>query len=169
MDFFQTHWGWITSDPWAFGAFAVLFLGFGWGVAKLVYEERIAILKERVERPSGATPPASPKSFAFDYQAQGRHGRNVLASSTHDTIVGEFMSLQAIVPQASHLHVVLTGPPQQLLSDNIAAWSMSVVGIVNWTFGRYQETTQETSQHFNAEGGSADLQIAFHRPGAILV
>jgi hypothetical protein len=143
-------------------------LGIGWGVARQLYIERIELLKAQIASPSKISSENGPVTD-FRYRPHGRHGRNVLAETTHDVAVGEQLSLQANVPEGKKLHVVLHGPQPQSLSEISGAWHFSVIGVNNWTNSRYQENTSGCVQHFNAEEGPADMQFFFSRPGQVEV
>lgn len=168
MDLLRQNWGWITANLWGFATFVVLAFCAGWGVAKLFYGERIELLKAR----AGSQNKQSDKESAvskFQYVANGRHGPNLLAATTHDAFVGQELSLRADIPDNEMLHVVLHGPPHTHLSDTSGAWHYNVVGVTNWVISMYQDNTSSPVQHFNAESGRAELQLIFARAGNVHV
>jgi hypothetical protein len=168
MDLLQQNWGWVTANPWGFATFVVLAFGAGWGAANLFYRERIELLKARAGRPDQqSTKTSAPRTF--QYVANGRHGPNLLAATTHDAFVGQELSLRADIPDNETLHVVLHGPPHAYLSDTSGAWHYNVVGVTNWVMSKYQDNTSSPVQHFNAESGRAELQLIFARAGNVRV
>lgn len=168
MDLFKANWDWIASNPWGFAALSLLMFGLGWGLAKLLYGERLELLKVQLFSLSKSCPENGPVT-EFRYRSHGRHGRNVLADTTHDVTIDEKLSFQADVPDGEKLHVVLHGPQPQLLSETSGAWHFSVIGVNNWTNSKYQENTSGCVQHFNAEEGPADMQFFFARPGQVKI
>ena len=168
MDLIKANWDWIASNPWGFAALAALLFGAGWGFAKLLYSERIELLKAQIAASSESGTSKIPAT-KFLYRPNGRHGRNVLADTTHDVTAGDQLSFQADVPDGKKLHVVVHGPPPQSLSETFGAWYFSVIGVNNWTHSTYQENTSGPIQHFNAEDGRADMMFFFGRPGEVLI
>lgn len=165
MDLLHQNWRWIAENPWGFAALAILFFGLGWGAANLLYRERIELLKARADSSD-----ASKKSGAkIQYRLNGRHGPNVLATTTHEAKVEQRLSFQADVPEGQRLHVVLHGPPAAQPTASGAGWYFNVVGVVNWVASTYQEGTSSPVQHFNAEAGPADMQFYFGRAGDVRI
>lgn len=168
MELLQRNWGWITTNPWGFATFVVLAFGAGWGVAKLFYGERIELLQARAGSPNQQSDKKSAVS-KFQYVANGRHGPNLLAATTHDAFVGQELSLRADIPDNETLHVVLHGSAHANLSDASVAWHYNVVGVTNWVMSKYQNNTSSPVQHFNAVSGRAELQLTFARAGNVHV
>jgi len=169
MDLLQQHWSWIASNPVGFIAMAALFSGLGWTAAKLIYGERIEVLRTRVERTQEHASPVKGQPAAFTYPPHGRHGRNILSNSTHQVHVNEPLSLHAVIPTPERLHIVLSGLPPIYISDTSAAWGFSVVGVVNWVQSLYHQDMKAAQQHFDAEAGPADLQLSFSRTGDLVI
>jgi hypothetical protein len=168
MDIIKANWDWIASNPWGFVALSALIFGAGWGFAKLFYGERIELLKAQIASTSKGDSKTGPETN-FRYKPHGRHGRNLLAGTTHEAIVEEDLSLQANIPDGKKLHIVLYGPPPQSISETSGAWYFSVMGVNNWTASTYQESTSGCIQHFNAEEGAAEMQFHFARPGQVRI
>lgn len=167
MEVLKHNWDWIAANPWGSLALAFMIFMGGWGLARLFYGERLELLKIKSEKLDPIRKPASSRSYV--YKSHGRHGRNALATTTHDAVVGEPMSLAALIPVEGRLHVVLQGPPPASLGEIHAAWHYSIAGVTNWTASRYQESTNAPTQHFNAEEGVADLHIEFARAGYVTI
>ncbi len=168
MELLRQNWAWIAANPWGFGSFIVLAFGAGWGVAKLFYRERIALLEARTGNANHQDTSKQPAK-EFQYVASGRHGPNVLAPTTHDAVVGQELSFRADIPENKTLHVVLHGSSHAYLEETSAAWQYNVVGVTNWVISKYQENTSSPIQHFNAESGRAELQLSFGRAGNVHV
>lgn len=71
MELFEKNWEWIASNPWGSIGLAILCFVSGWGVAKLFYQERLEILKEKRLNNS----PTNVLSKFF-YPEHGRNGKN---------------------------------------------------------------------------------------------
>lgn len=165
MNFIEQNWQLISSHPWVFASFALLFLTIGWGGAKIIYAERIERLKldlEDARRPAGLV---AASGTTFSYPATGRHGRNLLSNSTHSAHVNESFSLRAEVPSGSKLHLVLK--LRHTSNEVPVSWDFSVMGVVNWVNGPYEGTQRATVQHFDAEGGLAELKLNLRRAGEL--
>ena len=168
MELNKANWDWILNNPWGFAALSLLIFGAGWGLAKLFYSERIELLKAQIASAGTRSSESSPVS-GFHYRSHGRHGRNLLAETTHDVVVDEQLSFQATVPEGRRVHVVLRGPQPHSLSETAGAWYFPVIGVNNWTASKYQENTSGCVQHFNAEEGPADMQLFFARAGRVQI
>ena len=168
MELLRQNWAWIALNPWGFTALVVVAFGLGWGAARLFYSERIELLKLKVGE-AGKTASGKAPTTKFQYKTNGRHGPNVLATSTHDAEIDQRMSFQAYIPEGQQLHVILHGPPMVDLGQTPAAWGFNVVGVVNWVASTYQESTTAPLQHFNAESGQAEMQFFFWRTGDVRI
>jgi hypothetical protein len=168
MELLKENWNWIVSNPWGFATMSVLLLGAGWAAAKMFYSERIELLKARASGHDSRSAD-KPTIKKFQYRPIGRHGRNVLADTTHDATVGDPMSLQAEIPDGEKLHVVMRGPPPSSLSPTLGAWYYSVIGVANWAPSTYKEDTSSSTQHFNAEVGQAEMKFTFNRTGDVVI
>ncbi len=168
MEFFQQNWELISSNFWVFESVAVLFFGLGWGAARLLYGERLEILRTKAE---GQKPKAEVVTGAssFAYPVNGRHGRNLLSSATHETRANESISLRAEIPDQSRLHLVLRGLPPMHIEDTSGGWGYSVAGVTNWVAGDYHQDMQKAEQHFDAESGIAELKLHLYRAGELTI
>lgn len=162
MDLLQQNWLWISSNPWGSASLAFLCIALGWGAASLLYRERIEILKERL-----AVSEKNAVPTAFTYSSSGRHGKNVLANSTNDVSVEEWLSFRAGVPLKDRLHIELQGPKPRHLGDAGPSWMYSI-GAINWTASGY-DAHDGGRQSFEAEGGAADLKMQFLRAGEVRI
>jgi hypothetical protein len=169
MDILQQNWALISGHPWPFASIALLFFGLGWGAARLLYAERLELLKERSGGIKQASSPHQENQKEFSYPTNGRHGRNLLSSSTQEVRADESFSLRAEIPNSSRLHLVLKGLPPIYLEDTSASWSYSVVGVANWVSGEYHQDMKSAEQHFDAESGAADLKLHLHRAGNLTI
>lgn len=168
MEFFQQNWAVISSNSWVFASVAVVFFGLGWGAARLLYGERLEILKAKAEsqRPETAIVTAA---GSFVYPVNGRHGRNLLSSATHEARANEPISLRAEIPDQSRLHLVLRGLPPVYVEDTSGGWGYSVAGVTNWVAGDYHQDMQKAEQHFDAESGTAELSLHLYRAGELTI
>jgi len=162
MDLLQQNWLWISNNPWGFASLALFCIALSWGAASLFYRERIEILKERLAAPEKRAVPA-----AFTYTSSGRHGTNILANSTNDVFVEEWLSFRAEVPPKDRLHIELQGPKPKYLDDTGPSW-MYGIGAINWTASGY-DPHDGGRQSFEAEGGAADLKLQFLRAGEVQI
>lgn len=170
MEILQQNWGLISSHPWVFASVAALFFSLGWGAARLLYVERLELLKEKVDgskQPTTLQQQDNPKEFS--YPTNGRHGRNLLSSTTQEVRVNDSFSLRADIPENSQLHLVLKGLPPVYVEDTSASWSFSSVGVANWVGGDYHQDMQSAEQHFDAESGTAELKLNLHRAGSLTI
>lgn len=168
MEFFQQNWALIGSNPWIFATVALLFFSMGWGAARLLYSERLEILKAKAERhqPNSAV---ATGDIQFSYPVNGRHGRNLLSSATHEARINEQLSLRAEIPNQSRLHLVLKGLPPLYIDDTSGGWSYSVAGVANWVAHQYHQDMQNAEQHFDAESGVAELRLQLLRQGDLTI
>jgi hypothetical protein len=163
MELVQQNWHWISTNPWGAAGLALLCITFGWAAASLFYQERIEVLKERQSVPKKQTS-SSPQ---FVYPTVGRHGKNVLANSTKDVFVGDWLSFRAEIPSKSRLHIELQGPEFEDLDDTGASWMYSI-STINWTTSKY-DAQNGGRQFFDAEEGTADLKLQFARAGEVRI
>lgn len=163
MNFLQENWLWISTNPWSVAGFALICISIGWGAATLLYQERIALLKERQATSTKETS----LSTAFIYPPVGRHGKNILANSTNDIFIQEWLSFRAEVPPKSRLHIELQGPKPEHLDDTGPSWVFGI-SIINWTANGYDEASGGR-QSFLAEDGIADLKLQFIRSGNVQI
>jgi hypothetical protein len=169
MEILHQNWGLISSNPWTFASFALLFFGLGWGAARLLYAERLELLKERSGGPKQPLNSQEESVKAFSYPTSGRYGRNLLSSATHEVRANDSFSLRADIPDSSRLHLILKGLPPIYVEDTSASWAYSVVGVVNWVSGDYRQDMDSAEQHFDAESGTAELKLYLHRAGNLTI
>lgn len=168
MEFFQQNWALIGSNFWVFASVATLFFGLGWGAARLLYGERLEILKAKAESQKPKTAILNGSS-SFVYAVNGRHGRNLLSSATHEVRINEPISLRAEIPDQSRLHLVLRGLPPAYIEDTSGGWAYSVAGVTNWVAGDYHQDIQKAEQHFDAESGTAELKLYLYWQGELTI
>jgi hypothetical protein len=168
MELFQQNWALIGSNFWVFASVAVLFFGLGWGAARLLYRERLEILKAKAESQKPKTAILTGGS-SFVYAVNGRHGRNLLSRATYEVRVNESTSLRAEIPDQSRLHLVLRGLPPAYIEDTSGGWAYSVAGVTNWVAGDYHQDMQKAEQHFDAESGTAELKLYLYRQGDLTI
>lgn len=101
------------------------------------------------------------------YPSVGRHGKNVLANSTDDVFVEEWLSFRAEIAPKSRLRIGLQGPKPEYMDDTRASWCYSI-GPINWTASEY-DPQGGGRQYFDAEEGTADLKLRFDRPGEVQI
>lgn len=172
MEWLDTHWDWLATNPKGAITLALVLIGGTWLAAKAFYRERIDHLKERLEAEKAKPTAASsvPDSAeVFEYPPGGRHGRNLLSNGVQEVAVGEHVSLRAQVPRGTRLHVVLRGLPPIYLEDTSAGWNYSLGGITNWSARTYRGDAAVPEQHFDADGGVADLDLTFARTGDLFI
>lgn len=168
MELFQQNWTLINSNFWVFASVAVLFFSLGWGAARLLYGERLEILKAKAEGQKPKTAILT-GGGSFDYPATGRHGRNLLSSAIHEVPTNEPISLRAEIPAQSRLHLVLRGLAPVCIEDAHGGWGYSLAGVTNWVAGDYHQDTQNAEQHFDAESGTAELKLYLYRQGELTI
>ncbi|NAW33742.1 hypothetical protein [Halomonas alimentaria] len=163
MKFLYENWNWISSNAWVATGFALLFFGLGWGSARILYHERLELLKAK----SGSAE-SQPPSTSFTYPQFGRHGKNVLANTTTNVVAEEWVSLRAEIPVNSELHVEMCGPQPEYLDDTEGSWMYSIGHVINWTASEY-DFSNGGKQCFDAEGGIADMKLRFTRAGVVKI
>jgi hypothetical protein len=161
MELIEKNWEWIASNPWGSIGLTILCIALGWGAARLFYQERLEILKER--RSSNSSHKALDK---FKYVEHGRSGKNILSNSHTSVAIDERVSLRAEIPNESKLHIEMKGPKPTTLSDTGASWFYSVGKSINWTANDYEKPSGGR-QSFHAEGGVADKELHFARAGEV--
>lgn len=164
MDFINENWNWILENIWKIiSLLSVSFLA-GWKLASLFYKERIEILKAK-EKKNKQT---DNNEDEFVYPETGRTGRNILANSTININKNEKVSLKAIIPTNKKLVIDLKGPKPVHLDDNNASWVYSLGKKRNWAVKTY-EPENGGRQEFDAESGSADMELEFLRAGEVII
>ncbi|WP_456983524.1 hypothetical protein [Luteimonas sp. A478] len=163
MDFLQQNWAWMSSNPWGSLGLALLCFGLGWGAARLLYHERLEVLKEKGHAHAGPVP-----STTFSYPQHGRHGKNILSNSVNDVALDEHVSLRAEIPASSRMYVEIRGPKPEDLGDTEVSWFFSLGQTINWTSSKY-DVAGGGKQSFSAESGIADMQLRFARPGDVQI
>jgi hypothetical protein len=166
MDFIKENWDWIAENIWKIISIATIFFATGWGIAVLFYKERIAILKEKVN-PKKEIPSDSSVN-EFRYPETGKNGSNILANSTLSVRKGENVSLKTIIPKNEKILLELKGPNRVHKQDNGASWVFPIGRIRNWTAKTY-EPENGGRQEFDAESGSADMELVFQREGEVMI
>lgn len=167
MDFIKENWDWIFENIWKVISIATIFFAAGWGIATLFYKERIEILKEK----RGQQKQESSSDDVVDdfkYPETGKNGKNILANSILSIRKGEKVSLIAIIPKKEKLLIVLKGSKIVHKQDNAASWIFSMGRIRNWTAKRY-EPENGGRQEFDAEHGTADMELEFQREGELII
>jgi hypothetical protein len=166
MDFIKENWDWVFENIWKVISIATIFFGAGWGIATLFYKERIEILKERGQQKQES--PSNDVVDEFKYPETGKNGRNILANSILSIKKGEKVSLKAIIPKNEKLLIELKGPKIVHNQDNDATWIFSMGRIRNWTAKTY-EPENGGRQEFDAEYGTADMELEFQREGEVII
>tara|TARA_R110002012_G_scaffold56973_1_gene146537 strand:+ start:28338 stop:28898 length:561 start_codon:yes stop_codon:yes gene_type:complete len=166
MEFIKENWNWITENIWKVISIVIIFFTAGWGVAALFYKERIEILKEKINSKNES--PSSDDSNGFIYPETGKNGKNILANSTLSVQKGEKVSLKAIIPKNEKILIELKGPERVHKQDDGASWNFPISRIRNWTAKTY-EHENGGRQEFDAESGSADMELAFQREGKVMI
>tara|TARA_R110000868_G_scaffold220806_1_gene472222 strand:- start:4442 stop:5002 length:561 start_codon:yes stop_codon:yes gene_type:complete len=166
MDFVKENWDWIFENIWKVISIATIFFAAGWGIATLFYKERIEILKERGQQKQES--PSDDAVDEFKYPETGKNGRNLLANSILSIKKGEKVSLKAIIPKNEKLLIELKGPKIVHKHDNDASWIFSMGRIRNWTAKTY-EPENGGRQEFDAEYGTADMELEFKREGEVII
>ena len=166
MDFIKENWDWIAESIWKVISIATIFFAVGWGLAALFYKERIEILKEKINSKNES--PSSDDPSEFIYPETGKNGRNILANSTLSVQKGEKVSLRAIIPKNEKILIELKGPKRLYKQDDGASWNFSISQKRNWTTKTY-EPENGGRQEFDAESGSADMEIVFQREGKVII
>ena len=166
MDFIKENWDWIADNIWKVISLATIFGAIGWGIAALVYKERIEILKERIKQKQES--PSDNVVDQFKYPETGKNGKNILVNSTLSIKKGEKVSLKAIIPKNEKLLIELKGPKRVHKQDNDASWVFSLGRIRNWTAKTY-EPENGGRQEFDAESGAADMELEFKREGDVMI
>lgn len=131
------------------------------GAARMFYQERLAILKEKVLS-------NSPNEVVgrFIYAEHGRNGKNILSNSHISVAIEERVSLRAEIPNKSKLHIEMKAPKPTTLGDIGDSWFFSLGKSINWTANDYEKPSGGT-QSFHAEGGIADKELYFARAGKV--
>lgn len=121
-----------------------------------------------VKRRFNSAKPSGPA--AIDYPIQGRHGMNILCSTSHTISQNSSASMRAIIPVGREVRVRLRGPKPEYLDQTDGAWYYTLPPI-NWSADSYSEALGETFpiQTFTAETGTADLKITFARRGPVQI
>ena len=167
MDLIKQNWEWLLQNPWGASALALALIAIVWAVARAFYQERIELLRERLSSLTATDVPTT----TFVYPHAGRYGKNVLSNSTTTVAINEVVSLRAEVPVDSKLHILIQGPDEVASDESterIGAWYWSVGHNHNWIPGGY-DFANGGVQGFDAEGGWADMQLVFAKPGAIRI
>ena len=164
MEFIKENWNWILDNIWKIVSLVSISFIAGWSLAALFYKERIEILKTKGQGNNDS----NNSTKEFKYPETGRNGKNILASSTLTIKKNEKVSLKAIVPNNEKLVIELKGPKPVHLDDNNGSWTFSLGRIRNWTAKTY-EPDHGGRQEFDAESGSADMELEFHREGEVYI
>lgn len=164
MDFIKENWNWIIDNFWKLITLTSIFFIAGWSLSSLFYKERIEILKEKLNN----NKIGSKSLVEFTYPETGINGKNILANSTLTIEENENVSLKAVIPNNEKLVVELKGPKPIHKHDNNASWSFSLGKKRNWTAKTY-EPENGGRQEFDAESGSADMELKFHREGEVMI
>ncbi|WP_273277283.1 hypothetical protein [Maribacter polysiphoniae] len=163
MDFIKENWNWIVENIWKVVSLVLISFITGWRLASLFYNERIEILKAKKNTTNSIISPDE-----FKYPETGRNGKNILANSTLTINKNEKVSLKAIIPNNEKLVVELKGPRRVHKQDDDASWVFSLGRIRNWTAKTY-EPENGGRQEFDAETGTADMELEFKREGEIII
>jgi hypothetical protein len=167
MDVFKANWEWIATNPWGFTTMAILFLGLGWGAAKLFYSERMELLKSQASSKAPPTPaPAKSDTQPYRFAPAGRYGRNLLGATTHRVVVGERVSLKVEMPEDGMLRVELLGSPPTTLDEQSYGWTFDAFSTV-WEHEPYQHDSHR--QGLVAAGGNGDLGFQFCRAASVTI
>lgn len=163
MEFLQTNWHWITSNSWGALGLSILCFTLGWAAARLIYQERLELLKEKSSKHS-----IEESNVKFIYAEHGRYGKNILSNAHTSIVLNEHVSLRAEIPNRSKLHVEIKGPMPTTLDDNEASWYFAVGKSINWSAKDY-ESSLGGRQSFYAESGVAEKELHFSRTGEMKI
>jgi hypothetical protein len=170
-NFLVENWAKVQAAPGPFITLGLLAVAFGATAAHFFYKHRIDTLKERIEalkekladtRGSASAPPDTPSAYAFP--EAGFYGANILGAGVPEVTVNRGYSMAAEVPAGKKLRVKLKGPAPIYLEDNMGAWVYRLAPR-NWIGRTYDQETN--SQWFEADAGTADLEITPQRKGMI--
>jgi hypothetical protein len=160
MEFIKNNWEWFSSNPWVAVTLALMFFGLGWAAAKLFYNERIELLKEK----NNGSHSQPVKHENFEYPQSGRYGKNVLCNTVLSIGINDKVAFRAQIPTKSRILVVIKGPRPLHKSDTGHSWQFSHSKRANWTTSTY-EPENGGRQEFTAENGAADMELEFVRSG----
>jgi len=102
------------------------------------------------------------------YPEHGRHGPNILSNSTHEVFTQEGVSMRAEIPARSKLQVRIK---MDLPDQTKFGWFYDTSKISNWVNRGYEQPTGtgRATQLFDAEPGSADIEVRFQQTGNLQI
>lgn len=169
--FLVDNWAQVQASPALFITLALLAVALGATATHFFYKHRIDALKERIEAlkeklgdKKGSTPAASESPAGYTFLDAGFYGANILGEGVPELTVDRGYSMAAEVPSGKKLRVKLKGPPPIFLEDNMGAWVYRLAPR-NWIGRTYDQETH--TQWFEADTGTADLEITPRRKGVI--
>lgn len=157
-------WDWVTLNPW--GALSLIGIAgiATWRVVTWQSKAQIEFMRERLAAYEAND--SGRKVQAFGYPREGRFGKNVLANTTSEVVLGKSVSMRADIPEGSRLLIELRASQPGDVDRSKGGWYYAIGGF-NWTSTGYDH--DEVRQPFVAEGGMADLCITFQFEGEVLI